>query len=216
MKIINKHKIIGIFALMFTIISCSDEAPIASKVTDYAILTFNGDGLMVINEGTPYTEEGAVAHAGDKELEVETSGTVNSNKPGVYKVNYSAINADGFPSSITRTIVVLSTAPSAINLEGTFFRNSNANNITRISDREYVCDNAGGLTRVLPADKKNLVKLTFYNIDDTQVYAPPQTGTSESGISAETSVGTIVNENSFNWVLYASSVYGLAVRNFTR
>ena len=204
-----------------TLVSCSYEEEIGSKVTNYAVITLNndedGDNVTVINKGTTYVEPGAIAIIDEKKVDVKIGGDiVNTNTIGVYKVDYSSTNIDGFTKTITRTVIVMSPTPSAIDLSGTFFRNGNANNITRISDRVYVADNAGGLVRASDADKAILVKIKFYNLDDTKVYAPFQTGTSTSGISAETNIGQIINKNSFNWVLYASATYGTAVRNFTR
>jgi len=199
-----------------TLYSCSQEEEIGSTVTIYPTLTINGEQVVTVNKGTTYVELGASATAGTATLPVTTTGTVNSNVIGVYKITYEAFNSDGFAASKIRTVIVMSNTPSVIDLSGTFFRNGNANNITRISDRVYIADNAGGLVRATEENQKVLVKLKFYNLDDTQVYAPFQTGTSPSGISAETNIGKIINQNSFNWILYASATYGTAVRNFTR
>lgn len=193
--------------------SCSEEDPITSSVTIYPELTLNGDRITVITEGGTYTEPGAQAFAGEQELEVTTTGTVDTSTPGVYDVFYGAENSDGFTTEQRRIVIVLSAEPSAINLEGTFFRNGNPNTITRISDRVYQANNAGGLAL---SDADNLLNVTFYNIDDERVYVPYQEDVSVSGIDVESNIGTIVNENSFNWVLFASAYYGTAVRNFTR
>ena len=220
MKNIKQIGLLGVIAFMFALSSCSDEAPIGSKVTNYAVITLNndddGDMVTVVNQGDAYVEPGAVAIIDGQEVEVDIDGDVDANTIGVYKVDYSSTNVDGFTRTVTRTVIVLSPAPSAIDLSGTFFRNGNANNITRLSDRVYIADNAGGLVRGTDAEKAVLVKLKFYNLDDTKVYGPFQTGTSASGISVETNIGTIINQNSFNWVLFASATYGTAVRNFTR
>lgn len=194
--------------------SCeSDTTSNVSKVTNYPVITINGENLMILNQGDAYTEEGAIAFEGETEIDVDTKGSVNTLVPNVYKISYSAINIDGFAASKTRTVIVLSTAPSTINLEGTFTRNgTNLNKITRLADRKYICDNATGYT----TDNENNLKLIFYNIDDTKIYAPYQEDASESGISAESSVGTIEDEDNFYWVIYASEFYGTSTRIFTR
>lgn len=206
-----------ILTIIFTIgflYSCeSDSTSNVSKVTYYPQIELNGDALIVLTQGNTYTEQGGKALEGETEIDLEISGTVNTSVPNVYKVTYSAVNVDGFSATKTRTIVVLSSAPSTINLEGTFARNStNINNITRISDRKYSCDNATGYTT---GDDNNL-KLVFYNIDDSKIYAPYQENASITGISAESNVGTITDANNFNWVIFASSFFGTATRNFTR
>jgi len=189
--------------------SCEDTSTEnVSRVTTYPIVTINGDKTLVLTQGDSFTDEGAVALAGAEELEITSDGTVDTATPGVYKVNYNASNADGFTASQTRTVIVLSSAPSAFNLEGTFLRSGNENHVLRISDRVYTSDNAGGI-----APPTTPLEVTFYNIDDEHLYIPPQT---TNGIDVESEDGTLVSNNRFTWVLIASGVYGTAVRNFTR
>lgn len=195
-----------------TLISCSYEPEIGSTITVYPTITINGEEIVTVNKGTPYVELGATATAGSATLPVTTTGTVDSNTIGVYKITYEAFNSDGFPASEIRTVIVMSPNPSARNLTGNWFRGANKNVITRISDRVYVCDNATGFTI---GDPNNL-KMTFYNLDDTKIYAPFQENCSLTGISAESNIGTITGPNSFNWVIYASAFFGTAVRSFVR
>lgn len=210
-----KKIFISLFIIVSAVlVSCEkDDSAGVSKVTNYPEVTINGDALVVIDAGTTYTDEGAAAFAGATELEVATEGSVDSNTPGVYKITYSATNEDGFPASVTRTIIVMSTAPSAYNLEGTFFRSGNANNVVRLSDRVYTADNAGGLAHSA-ANDPNFLFVTFYVYDDLHVYIPPQL--TPSGIFVESTSGDLVSNNNFKWVLAASSFYGTAVRNFIR
>ncbi len=206
-------KIILILFCSFLVLSCSqDETGNVSKITYYPDVSINGNSFIVLNQGDPYTDQGALAFAGTEALDVTTTGSVNPSTTGVYKITYSAVNVDGFSASKTRTVIVISTAPSNINLSGTWYRNGNANNITQISDRVYQTDNATGYTT---GNLNNLV-MTFYNLDDVKLYAPYKENASATGISAESNVGTIVNNNSFNWVIYASGFFGTSTRNFTR
>jgi len=202
------------FLLAIVAISCSDTSTDnVSKVTFYPVMTLNGDRTIVLNQGDTYTELGAVSLAGSDELPVTITGTVNTSVPNVYKLTYTSVNVDGFSVTLTRAIVVLSTAPSTINLEGAFIRNgANINNVTKLSDRKYTCDNATGFTT---GDEDNLT-LIFYNVDDVHIYAPYQENASSTGISAESSVGTIVDKDNFSWIIYASAVFGTATRTFTR
>lgn len=191
--------------------SCEESTDGVSKVTAYANMSLNGDALVVLTQGETYTEQGAEAEADGKVLEVKIDGTVDTNKPTMYKISYSAINSDGFPAYLTRTVVVLSNKPSTINLAGTFTRNGNPNTVTQISDRKYKCDNATGYNIA-----NDFITLEFYNIDDKQIYAPFQENTSKSGISAESNIGTITDQNNWKWVIYASAVFGTADRIFKR
>ncbi|WP_281633932.1 DUF5011 domain-containing protein [Flavobacterium luteolum] len=199
--------------LLFT--SCeTDSTDNVSRVTAYANLTMHGDALVVLTQGDTYTEAGVEAEADGKALEVKIDGAVDTSKPTVYKIKYSATNSDGFPASLTRTIVVLSNKPTTIDLTGTFFRNSNPNVVTKLdgyAGRKYICDNATGYN----VATDNLT-MEFYNIDDKQVYAPYNPSASESGISAESNIGTITDKNNWKWVIYASAVFGTADRIFKR
>lgn len=192
--------------------SCEESTDGVSKVTAYANLTMNGDPLVVITQGETYTEAGVEAEADGKVLEVKIDGTVDTSKPTVYKLKYSAINSDGFPASVTRTVIVLSNKPSTIDLSGTFFRSGNPNNVTKLGDRHYFTDNATGY---LVGDP-NVLKMEFYNIDDKQVYAPFKADASETGIDAESNIGTITDQNNWKWSITATAFFGTADRIFKR
>lgn len=202
------------FLVAIMAVSCSETSTDnVSKVTNYPLMTLNGERTVVLNQGDTYTELGAVSMAGTEELPVTITGTVNTSTPNVYKLTYTSVNVDGFSATLTRAIVVLSTAPSAIDLQGTFARNgTNLNNVTKLGDRKYICDNATGFTNGSPDN----LTLIFYNVDDTKIYAPYQENASSTGISAESNVGTIADKDHFSWVIYASAVFGTATRNFTR
>lgn len=195
-------------------VSCSETSTDnVSKVTNYPLMTLNGERTVVLNQGDTYTELGAISMAGSEELPITLTGTVNTSIPDVYKLTYTSVNVDGFSATLTRAVVVLSTTPSTINLQGTFARNgTNLNNVTKLADRKYVCDNATGFTNGSPDN----LTMVFYNLDDVKIYAPYQENASSTGISAESNVGTIADKDHFSWVIYASGVFGTATRNFTR
>lgn len=193
--------------------SCeTDSTDGVSKVTAYANLTMNGPATVVLTQGDTYTEQGVDAEADGQALEVKIDGTVDTSKPSVYKLRYSAVNSDGFPATLTRAVIVLSNKPSTIDLTGTFFRNGNPNNVTKLGDRKYSTDNATGYT----VDDPNNIHLVFYNIDDKQVYAPYTANASETGISAESNIGTITDQNNWKWSIIATSFFGPADRVFKR
>jgi hypothetical protein len=212
---LKKMKKIFIAMFFFTsllFVSCeAEDTGNVSRVTYYPTITLNGERTEILFKGDTYTEKGAVSMAGTEVLTTKIDGQVDTNTIGVYKINYSAKNSDGYDAIKTRAVVVMSKDPSAIDISGTFFRSGNANNVTRISDRVYKCDNATGYN--VAADK---ITLTFYNLDDKKIYAPFQENTSASGLSAESNVGTIISKDKWNWVIYASGVFGTAQRNFAR
>lgn len=199
-----------VFGLLFT--SCeTDSTDNVSEITYYANMSMNGDALVVLTQGETYTEKGAEAEASGEKLDVKIDGTVDTSKPSAYKIKYSALNSDGFPAYIMRTVIVLSDKPSTINLSGTFTRSGNKNIVTKLGDRKYICDNATGYV-----DGDDKITLEFYNIDDKQIYAPYQEKTSKSGISAESNNGIIIDQNNWKWSIIASSAFGTADRIFLR
>ena len=100
-----------------TLISCSEEKTgNVSRITNYPIITLNGDPVEFVVQGETYTDPGAVAVEGDTEIPVETtnnSGTyygsagVDTSTPDLYVITYSAENADGFAGSNLRNVWVM-------------------------------------------------------------------------------------------------------------
>jgi len=98
-----------IVCLTFIIVSCSDKTSFDdSKITYYVTFAINGDQTMLVPVGTAYVDPGVKATEGTKDVTsaMKIAGTVDSNTIGLYPVTYSAINADGFASSSTRTVIV--------------------------------------------------------------------------------------------------------------
>ena len=92
-----------------------------SKVTHYATIKLTGDPVISIVKGGTFTDPGVTATAGDKELPVTTTGSVDASTVGLYTLTYSATNADGFSSSATRTVVVIpSHELPGVDLSGTY------------------------------------------------------------------------------------------------
>ena len=71
------------------------------------VITINGDKNISINLNSEYTDPGATAYdAQDGELSVDISDTVNVNLAGTYYISYTASDASGNSSSITRVVKV--------------------------------------------------------------------------------------------------------------
>jgi hypothetical protein len=110
MNIIMRKYIYGlmmcIVALAFT--ACDETSQDNSFVTHYVVLELNGDEFIEHNIGTPFTDPGVVATEGTEDVsdKVTVSGKVDVNTPGIYTLTYSAVNKDGFSSSITRRVGV--------------------------------------------------------------------------------------------------------------
>ena len=88
--------------------------------TTAPVITLNGEASVQINEGEAYEEQGATAQDNvDGSVDVVVSGEVGS-EPGVYTITYTATDAAGNSSQITREVTVLAvdTTPPVITLLG--------------------------------------------------------------------------------------------------
>lgn len=134
-----------------------------SKVTYYANMALNGDQYMSIVKGSTFTDPGATATAEGQTLTVTTSGTVDVNTPGIYNITYSAVNKDGFPASVTRTVAVLPMAEQAgvdISGEYIYVGSSYTSTVTKLAPGFYSTNNCWGGSSIpamfICADGKNI------------------------------------------------------------
>lgn len=108
--------------------SDSDTTGGISKVTNYPIITLNGDDPFFVPLGAEYVDPGASAMAGDAEVPVEISAvgkyrgetTLNTNVADEYLVSYSAENSDGFFGTATRRVIVYKTGDLVTSIEGVY------------------------------------------------------------------------------------------------
>ena len=214
MKITYKNiSRLAIVLIAFMTLACTEENPIPSQITYYADVQLKGAAVIAVSQGQPFVDPGATSLIDGQPVDYTTQGSVNTNATGVYKLTYETINKDGFAASASRTVIVLSSAPSIYNFEGNWRRSATGNaTIVRLSDRVYTHSNAGGV------DGDNALNVTFYNIDDVNLYIPFTPNASKTGISVESVLGSgkIINANEINWVLSASGFYGTALRVFKR
>lgn len=115
-------KIISIVGLacLSLFVSCEKETEGISFETHYATFELSGDNPYNLPKGTPYVEPGVKALAGTDELTVITSNNINHTTLGIYTVNYSATNSDGFEANTTRTIAVYDPSAPATDLTGAY------------------------------------------------------------------------------------------------
>ncbi len=110
--------------------SCTDDdTKNVSTVTNYPIVTINGDATVLVSQGTDYTELGAVAVEGESEIETNVSyssgvywgGTgIDTDSPDRYTVTYSATNQDGFDGNALRDVWVANTGDLVTSIEGLY------------------------------------------------------------------------------------------------
>jgi hypothetical protein len=126
MNIIMRKYIYGLMMCIATLAftSCEKTSQDNSVITYYVTMELNGDEVVQVPLGSTFVDEGVVATEGSDDItsSVIVDNPVNSNQLGVYTVTYSAINKDGFPSSISRTVVVYDPADeNNENIEGTYY-----------------------------------------------------------------------------------------------
>jgi hypothetical protein len=117
MKVLYKYCLI--IASVFFLFSCEKETEDISRITAYATFEMQGNNFMFVLNNSTFTDPGVTAYEGERELPIEKTGTVNTSVPGVYVIQYSAKNSDGFPASVKRTVAVVSSMPS-VDLSGAY------------------------------------------------------------------------------------------------
>lgn len=90
--------------------SCDDDSTEGmTRITYYAKLTLNGETTMILDKGGTFTDPGfeCTMNGEDVSSQVNIDSNVDTSQSGVYKVNYSIANADGFYSTAVRKVIVL-------------------------------------------------------------------------------------------------------------
>ncbi|MDP4277374.1 MAG: DUF5012 domain-containing protein [Bacteroidota bacterium] len=113
-------KIIYSIILVFSLISFSGCEDITtqdtSRLTYYVVLTLTGDESFYLAKGTNYAEPGytAILKGADVTSSVKVDGTVDNTTPGIYPISYSAVNKDGFETTVNRTVYVYDTTATVL------------------------------------------------------------------------------------------------------
>ena len=182
-----------------------------SKVTHFPVLTLNGDRYMTIEEGGTFTDPGIIATEGGAPIPYTTDGSVNTGEVGVYDLTYTAVNKDGFPASLTRTVVIYSTESSAAanDLSGTYIRtNGVPSTWTKIAPGVYTVLNPGGATGV------NLTVVAF-NQTGNSIHIPDQTIGDGSTMTSAQEVYSPGPPATYTWQILNSG-YGTQLRTFVK
>jgi hypothetical protein len=78
-----------------------------SSITHFVTFELEEGEVVIIEKGEEYVEPGYIALEGETDVttSVQVSGEVGESL-GVYEITYSAVNEDGYPSSLTRQVIV--------------------------------------------------------------------------------------------------------------
>jgi hypothetical protein len=116
----NMKKIIYslfLFCSLIVFVGCegiTSEDP--SKITYFADIKLDGDVTVLWPLGEAFVEPGYSAEMQGEDItsQIKVTGLPNTNEAGIYTITYSAINADGFPASVSRTVFVYDPTPSVL------------------------------------------------------------------------------------------------------
>ena len=173
-----KRSVYLIFSLAVLFAACKKDDPVVytdtqvgiSRVTHYPTFQMTGAGLIVIVKGSTFTEPGIKAFEGTAQLTIQTTGSVNTNATGIYVIQYSATNKDGFSSSVSRTVVVIPQHETpGVDLSGSYdYVGSSVYNATvkKIGEGTYSTDNVWSGGTIIPA--------LFISVDGINVIVPSQ------------------------------------------
>ena len=94
---------------VFSFFSCEKASEGLTHITYYPSIEVLGDASVVVQKGSTYTDAGCIATLKGEDVtsQVQVTSTVNTAKSGVYSVNYSITNAEGFAKTASRTVTVL-------------------------------------------------------------------------------------------------------------
>jgi len=140
------------FVLFLT--SCEKETEGVSKETEFAVLTMSGPRYASIVKGGTFTDPGVTAKEGETELDVSVSGEIDSQVPGTYDIVYTAVNQDGYPGSLTRTVAVLPSAEMAgVDISGTYAYGpaAGSSQISKLAPGFYLTTNVYSPASAMPA-----------------------------------------------------------------
>lgn len=213
-----KFKIIGLLLFMGAI-ACNKtdfdypEGTVAgSKITYYADFQFSGDRYILVQKDGTYTEPGVTATENGADLPVVTTGEVDVTTPGVYTLLYSAVNKDGFPAHVVRTVIVYETAEDAVNndFSGNYARTSNGSvaTWTKIAPGVYKVFNPGG------APGTNLTVIAF-NPEGNTIFIPEQVSSDETITSSDNESYTPSDPPQYSWKIINPG-YGTGQRTFIK
>jgi Domain of unknown function (DUF5011) len=198
----------------FTIVDSTKQVGI-SKVAYYPSIHINGEKFVAVTEGNAFNDPGAKAILNGDSITYSTSMTISANTtPGVYRIDYTAVSADG-SNSDQRIVVVVPAAvvtdPVIISHDysGVYLRAATGvtSTWTKLATAVYTVENPGGSSGV-----GLLVVATNYSSNNIQI--PEQDSPYFGGIVSSTET-TYDPPGDYTWIFYAPG-YGTGPRSFAK
>lgn len=154
----------SVLFLGLAISGCNDDPEVSniSKVTFFPTFEYEGGDFAIVPCNTSYTLQPVVATENGVELPTTTTvtgtftgaTTFDISVPDKYVITTTAINADGFPGSVTRTIWVVCTGDLVNSLEGLYTSTvvRNGASSAQYTDMKYVLITKVGPDQYLLSD----------------------------------------------------------------
>jgi len=209
----------GLFACNKTDFDYPEGKVGRSRIVYFPAVSIQGEDLVVLNQGEPYTEAGATATLNGQPIQYTTSDSVNTAVPGVYNLTYSAQNEEGNTASAWRTVVVIGTDVAANDFSGTYMRYvggapfGETSTWTKTGTGIYQVENPGG------AATGHGYNVIAVNYQGRNVAIPQQNATDPEGASGVVSSSEAVFSSeeplTYTWTFFAGG-YGTAPRTFVK
>lgn len=213
-------RIIPVFLLFVLVTGCektetfdnTDTRVGGSRVVFFPVVALKGAETIILERGAAFTDPGITAQVGGVDVPYTTSGTVNVNATGVYALTYTAVNAEGFSSSVSRRVVVYATDPDAAarDLSGNYARTSNGSVAvwTKVAPGVYAVFNPGG------APGTNLTVYVF-NSSGYNIKIPVQPASDGTPFTSAQETFSPGPPATYTWQLLNPG-YGTALRTFVK
>jgi Domain of unknown function (DUF5011) len=182
-----------------------------SKIIYFPSVNIKGDKLLIINQGSTFTDPGAVALLNGTSFQFTTTGTVDANTPGIYDLTYSATNPEGYSAADWRTVVVIGNDISSNDFSGVYLRTATGitSTWTKIGSGIYSVENPGGSSGV----GLNVIAV---NYTDTKIAIPHQISPDFGEVSSSDETYALTPlPPAYSWVFHAGG-YGTALRTFRK
>jgi hypothetical protein len=188
-----------------------------SRIVFFPSIETKGDHLIIVQQGTTFTDPGALAILNGKEAQYTTNGTVNTATPGIYYLTYEAKNPEGFSATDYRSVAVIGNDISnATDFSGTYARyvsgaaNGQTSTWTKTAKGVYTVVNPGGATGVTA---------TAVNYTGNRIAIPPQPTAAGEFSTAITSASGIYYPTAtppyYEWAI-VNGGYGTQLRTFKK
>jgi hypothetical protein len=147
MKKVSMALIIIMLVLVFSGCEKDLTSEGVSKLTHYVTFDLTGGDFLLNPKGTAFVDPGIIAMEGttDVSSSVSVTGSVNTGTVGLYVLTYSATNVDGFPASVSRSVIVYDPAAQETDLSGNYL-----SDVARISPARAFTGLNVTITKLLP------------------------------------------------------------------